>query len=292
MAKATAVHDFDLAKVPAEHRQEVEALIPRESLADEYINRTFAGNVEDFNLFDGAFGDRHNIMMVGPTGAGKTMAGRAYAAFHRLPFGRVEFNGAMDPATTIGTNVVNPDNGLPQYRFGEITLVCKYGGCIFLDEVNNLAGRMTATFHGLLDASQSLYIAEIGRRVVKSPRTVVFAAYNPRYHGTNLLNEAFINRFSYTIDPWGYDSGVEDELIGAYTPTLLARVRDMRNEDKIQADIGTNVMEEFIQHAGRFPIETAIQLFLARMPVEDRAIMSDVLEAEAFAIGNELGAAA
>ena len=283
------IHTFDLEKVPDEHRDEVEALIPRESLAEEYIHRTFAGGIGDFELFDAAFTARHNVMMAGPTGSGKTMAARAYASFQRLPFSSTEYNGAMDPASSIGVTVVDPKTGLPMYRFGEMSLVTMYGGVEMHDECNFMAGRMTAAFHGLLDARQSLYISEIGQRIIKSKNCIVFAAYNPRYHGTNLLNQAFLNKFAYTIDPWGYDAGVEDELIGAYSPTLLNRVRDLRNEEKVKADIGTNVMEEFIQHAQVLNVETAIQLFLDRMPFEERAIMNDVLSAEGYAIGNELG---
>ena len=290
MAKATATHTFDLKDVPDENREEIEALIPSQKIADQYINRTFAGGIGDFELFDAAFTSRHNVMMAGPTGAGKTMAGRAYAAERGLPFASVEFNGAMDPASSIGTTMVNPENGLPEYKFGEISLVCEVGGCIFLDECNNMTGKMTAAYHGLLDARQSLYISEIGKRIVKSVNTIVFAAYNPRYHGTNMLNQAFLNKFAYTIDPWGYDARVEDELIGAYSPTLLDSVRGFRQEEKIHTDIGTNVMEEFIDHATVLNIETAIQLFLDRMPIEDRAIMTPVLDAQSYAIGTELGA--
>ena len=75
MAKATAIHTFDLKDVDADNREEVEALIPSQKIADQYINRTFAGGIGDFELFDAAFASRHNVMMAGPTGAGKTMAG-------------------------------------------------------------------------------------------------------------------------------------------------------------------------------------------------------------------------
>ncbi len=284
-----ATHTFDLKDVPPEYRDELEALIPDPAFADKYINRTFAGGIEDFALFDAAFGSRHNVMMAGPTGAGKTMAGRAYAAARRLPFASVEYNGGMDPQTAIGVTTVNPDNGLPFYKYGEMSLVTMFGGVQFHDEVNNMSGRMTAAYHGLLDARQSLYISELGKRINKSPNCIVFAAYNPRYHGTSMLNQAFLNKFAYTIDPWGYDARVEDELIGAYSPTLLNRVRAFRQEKKIHADIGTNVMEEFIDHASVLNLETAIQLFLDRMPTEDRMIMTPVFEAEAHAIGDELG---
>lgn len=279
---------FNLDAVPEADRDRVEALIPSKAVIDAYTPRELPGGWSDFDYFDSALRLYHNVLMVGPTGAGKTTAARSYAAHLGVPFVSVEFNGAMDPASTLGTQLVNPETGLPNWLDGEITLGVRYGGVIMLDEVNFAPSRFTAAFHGVLDARQTLYLADLGIRVRKHPGCLVFAAYNDRYRGTNLLNEAFVNRFAYSMD-WGYDSAVEQERVGQYSKTLLTVVRKLRDQNEVTTDIGTNSMEEFIHVAHDLNIEAAVWLFLNKLAPEDRAIASKVMEASAPRIEAELG---
>lgn len=278
---------FDIEAVPEEHREQVRSMIPSPNVYEAYTHRHIAGH-KDFDIFKIAHEMRHNVLFVGPTGAGKTTAGRAYAAYMGLPFASVEFNGAMDPAAVIGGNQVNPETGLPEWKWGELSLVTLYGGIGMLDEVNFAPARFTASFHGVLDARQTQYVVELGRRIHKHPATLIFGAYNPRYIGTNLLNEAFTNRWAFTLD-WGYDSEVEDERVGQYSPTLLGRVREMRADQDVQGDIGTNAMEEFIHIAHALDINVAIEMFLGKLAPEDRGVASRVFEAERYVIADELG---
>lgn len=281
---------FDLKAVPAKDRDQVEALIPSQAVVDAYTQRELPGGFMDFDYFDSAGRLLHNILMAGGSGSGKTTAARAYAGYLKAPFVSVEFNGALDPASTLGAMLVDTTNGLPAWKDGEITLAVRYGGVIMLDEVNFAPPRFTAAFHGVLDARQNLYVSELGARVPKHRDTRVFAAYNQRYVGTNMLNEAFLNRFAYPLE-WGYDAGVEEERVGQYSPTLLKLVRQFRLEDEVQGDIGTNSMEEFIHITHDLNIQAATHLFLNKMPEEDRAIVSKVLEAESHRIEQELMAA-
>lgn len=266
----------------------MEALIPGPKVVEAYTHRTLPGGWQDFDYFDSAFRQAHNVIMVGPTGSGKTTAPRAYAGARGLPFVSVEFNGALDPASTLGATLVDTASGLPQWKDGEITLAVRYGGVIMLDEVNFAPPRFTAAFHGVLDARQNLYISELGTRVPKSPDCLIFAAYNKKYVGTTMLNEAFLNRFAFPIG-WEYDPDVEDERIGAYCPTLLKRVRQLRAEADITGDIGTNTMEEFIHIAHDLNIEAALYLFLNKLDDDDRAIAKEVLEAEVVTMAAEMG---
>lgn len=294
MAATKTTHTFDPEAQPEgvddKEWAQVIDLIPGPEVAEAYTNRILPGGLSDFEYFSSALRLRHNVLMVGPSGAGKTTAARAFASSLGVPYASVEFNGAMDPAAVIGGTHVDEDSGLPKWLWGEASLIAKHGGVLMLDEVNFAPPRFTAAFHGVLDARQTLYVADLGRRLKKNPNAVVFGAYNPRYIGTNLLNEAFTNRWAFTIDPWGYDDQVEAERIGQYTPTLLKRVREMRKDTDISADIGTNTMEEFIYIAHDLNVTAAIHLFLGKLNDEDRAIASRVLEAERDKIADELGA--
>jgi hypothetical protein len=141
-----------------------------------------------------------------------------------------------------------------------------------------------------LDQRQYLKIKEAGLVIPKHPNTVIFGSYNPGYRGVNLMNEAFINRFGMPME-WGYDDGVEEALIGSRSPTLLKRVRLLRQHEDIRTDIGTNVMEEFILFATHDlgDLSIAIQSMVYHFPPEEQESVYRTLEAEQYTIGSELG---
>lgn len=280
---------FDPATVPEEYREQMVGMVPKASALEAYTPRDVVGGFTDFEVFEAARSLRHNVMLVGPTGAGKTTAARAFAAHLGVPFVSVEFNGAMDTNAILGGTTVDTETGLPVWKHGEVTLGVKYGpAVVMLDEVNFAPPRFTAAFHGVLDARQTLYLTDLGVRVPKHEGTLIIGAYNNRYRGTNLLNEAFQNRWAFTFE-WGYDEQVEAERIGEYSATLLRRVREMRADPDIQGDIGTNAMEEFIHIAHALNIEAAILMFLGKLDPEDRSIAERVFEAEKLVIADELG---
>jgi len=279
---------FDMDAVAPQHRDQVAGMIPPKRIEENYLHRNIAG-VYDFDVFEIARRTRHNVLMPGPTGAGKTTAARAYAAARGCPFVAVEMQGGFDFASVVGSTRADAETGLPQFKKGELTLAVEYPSVILLDEVNFAPPRFTAAFHGTLDARQSLYVHEIGERIAKHPDTVIFSAYNSGYTGTVRLNEAFENRFAFVI-PWGYSDEVEDALIGAYSPRLLKMVRGIRGEKGVRTDIGTNVMEEFLTITAEGGITLASFLFINRFPETERLIIGRVVEANLAAIEEELEA--
>lgn len=279
---------FDLSQVPEQYRAQVEGLIPPEWVAERYINRHIDG-VLDFDVFEMARLTRHNVVMPGPTGSGKTTAARAYASFKRLPYVSVEMSGGYDHASVIGTTQAGED-GLPVFKRGELTLGVGFGAVVDIAEVAFAPPRFSASFFGVLDSRQSLFIQEIGERVRKHDACVIFANYNPGYVGTVKMNEAFLNRFALNL-PWGYDDAVEEALIGVFSPTLLEVVRKLRDEKTIRSDIGTNVMEEFLLFAqhGLGNIDLAVSLFCNRFSDAERLIVERTLDANKRRIETELG---
>lgn len=276
---------IDLNAVNPQFRDQVESMIPPIDIANNYINRTVAG-MRDFEMFDLARKTKHNVLMPGPTGSGKTTAGRAYAAWRKVPFVSIEMQGGFDFATTVGSTRAD-ENGLPVFKFGELAIAVQYPSVIFIDEVNFAPPRFTAAFHGTLDARQSLYVHEIGERLRKHPDCVIFSAYNDGYQGTVRLNEAFTNRFAFVL-PWDYSPEVEETLIGAYSPRLLNMVRQLRRETLIHTPIGTNVMEEFLNIAALADVDVAGHLFVNRFPDAERVVVAKVWEAQRNGVATEL----
>jgi hypothetical protein len=284
---------IDMDKVAPEHRERVEAMIPKEEFASIYTHRHITSDLNgakyyDFDVFEKALKLKHNVLLPGPSGAGKTTAMRAFAAEKRIPFVSVEFQGGFDFSSVIGSIQANED-GLPRWVDGELTLAVRYPSVIGLDEVNFAPPRFTAGTHGLLDVRQSLYLAQTGERVAKNPGTLIISAYNPGYLGVSQLNEAFKNRYAYTIE-WGYDAEVEEARVGKHSPRLLEMVRNMRKLEQIDDfDIGTNLMEEFIMIAKSSGIGLASHVFLHHFEGDVRSGVHDALTGNLWDISSELG---
>lgn len=272
----------------AEHTERLEAMIPPEWKAERYIHRLIAGN-PDFKRFDLARMTRHNIIMPGPTGAGKTTAAIAYAAFHRMPYTSIEFDGGFNFGDVIGATRWGLD-GKPYFMYGDLALIALYGGLCDCADCNLAPPKFVSPMFCLLDQRQILPIKEAGTVIKKHPNCLIFGSYNPGYKGTSQLNEAFVNRFAMPME-WGYDDAVEDALIGAHTPTLVQIVRRLRQDDDITTDIGTNVMEEFLTFAthAEGDIDIAIQSMMYRFPGEEQEVVFRSLEAERYSIAAELG---
>jgi hypothetical protein len=307
---ATYVPFFNLDTVPEKDRDRVAALIPDPRIAEGYVHRNIFGEL-DFDFFAGAMEVQKNVILTGPTGSAKTTVFRAFAAFYRLPFYRVQCSAAMDPAMVFGRTRIAHVDGLAvdEWSDGLLSLVVRYGGVVVFDEINMANARITAAYHGLLDVNRTLDLTEAGETIraghgghehtIDSDGVIectgevqpVFlaATQNPsrEYEGTVRLGQAMFNRFAVPLD-WDYDPAVEAELVVSQKLRNLSR--NIRTHAEIRTPCSTNMLQEFEEHAAMWGMEAAIGLFVNHFTPDERGIVSRVLEAETDAIYNELAA--
>lgn len=251
-------------------------LIPESRFAEEYISRKVEG-VWDTHLLRYNREAGNNTLLSGPTGPGKTSLILAYAAADQLPLVTVQCNGAVDPDTFWGGLAFDDVGNLIGYQYSEISLVIKHGGVLYLDEVNFLAAKVAAVFHGALDKRRQITIPERGNELIKlHANTQIIAAYNPDYEGTKPLNAAFKNRFKVKIR-FNYDEAVERELV--YAPIMLelaSKLRISHRSGDLDTPTSTNMLIEFEELAVDLGYEFAMNNFLNAFNDEER---SSVMEA-------------
>jgi MoxR-like ATPase len=284
--------NLDLVENPG-HRERLEEMIPEPAWADIYVHRNVAGWL-DFDLFDYAMLNKENIKLVGPTGASKTTAFKAYAAYRRLPFTVVECNEAMDPNVIFGSQRMIEDRF--EFIFGNFALVVKYGGVALIDEANLAHARITAAFHQLLSGHRTLSVPELGISIYAgsgdNPKNkqhyqpCLFAiALNSRYRGTMVLNQAFDNRHAMPFD-WDYERSVEEDLCDS--ASLLDAAYQLRALPEIQTPVSTNALMEFEKHFHKLDWDAAHYFFVHRFPPEDRNSVVMAIDALRDRITEEL----
>lgn len=271
-----------------EHKRMLEAMVPPAWKVDRYIHRTIEGKL-DFDRFALARETRHNLLMPGPTGAGKTTAVIAYAGHLGAPYSGIEFDGGFVFADVIGAYQTG-EEGMPRFELGHGALVVLYGGIWDWSDCNLAPPKFMSPMFPTMDQRQSLTIKEARLVIPKHKNCFICASYNPGYRGTSQMNEAFLNRFGMPL-PWGYSDEVEEAIVGSRSPQLLKVVRGLRLDENMRTDIGTNVMEEFITFATHpmGDIDIAIHAFTNRFPEEEQEQAYRTLEAVRYTIANELG---
>ena len=262
----------------AEAKEHLAHLIPAQVFADEYISRKVQG-VWDIDLLRYAREAHNNTLLFGPTGPGKTSLILAYCAIEKRPLVTVQCNGAVDPSTFWGGIALNDDGTLKGWQDSEITEVIKYGGVLYLDEVNFLHPKVAATFHGLLDKRRQITILDKGNEVIQAhPDLQVVCAYNPDYEGTRPLNPAFKNRFKLKIR-FDYDEAVEKELV--CVPVMLDVARKLRTAVKagdLETPVSTNMLIEFEELAVDLGYDFAVENFLNAFGEDERGAVTEALD--------------
>lgn len=286
---------FDLDAIPAEHRDRVADMIPSPVLApvDEgrtsgYVTRTIDG-LRCLDAFAVASDAEQNIILSGPTGAAKTMAFRAFAAVHRVPFAAINMNGGVDPNTFWGVTHTDIDSNADwTWTWTDAALVMMYGGVLLLDEVNMAHPRITAAFHSLLDDSWRFTVAERGITLHRHPASFVAAALNPGYTGTATLNQAFRRRFDHPIT-WGYEADVESVLVPS--ESLLELARNLRELPEVRTDVSTAALCSFVRLADVAGVEYAAARFIDGFDPAERGGVARAIELHRDRIASELSAA-
>lgn len=263
---------------------QISALIPEQTVLDDYVPREING-VVDLDLFAYARTVGRNVVLFGPTGSGKTMAIEAYAAKTGKPLVTVSCDEQTDPDLLLGDWV---DVG--KWQDGPVTQAVRNGWTLYLDEANFLHPRVSGALHSLFDSRRTLYLHRHGGEVIKAhPDFQVIIAYNPRYGGTRILNEAFKNRFALRLR-WDYVRGIEEKLVTVLRTILeiADSLREMEADGEIDTPTPTNALMEFEEFAIDLGLDFAIQNFVNRYedPDTQEALLNqftlyrDRLEAE------------
>ena len=157
---------------------------------------------------------KRNVLLVGPTGSGKSDMIEKMAKAYEIPCVRINFSSGTSEGDLLGKFVIK--NGETIFADGYIPLAMKNGWWVILDEVDYAQPEHISCLQAVLEGKALVNIKNEGEIVDPHARFRVFATANTKgrgdmtdsYNGTNFLNIAFLDR--WTIFEMNYTKKEKD----------------------------------------------------------------------------------
>ena len=264
---------------------EISQLVPQNEIS--YVNRKICGK-NDVNILDEAYqynltnskngsSELFNVLLVGECGSGKTHFARHFAYKKKLPYKRINLNGATTPEDLIGQFVPNGSERTFKWVDGWLTRFMRNGGVFVLDEINMAHADILAILNSVLDSERTLVITQKDGEVVKAnQKFFCIATMNLNYEGTKPLNEALKDRFTLTLD-FEYDSSVEEKLITNKTIlTFAEKLRISYSNQEIVTPISTRTLIAFQRNIKTFGKNVAERILFNRFDKLEQKVVKEI----------------
>ncbi len=207
----------------------IEGFIPKN--VPEFIDE---GNyIENIMI---ALEENHNVLIIGPTGTGKTHIIRYIAQELELPMLEVSFTLGTDTTDLIGRYELKA--GKTEWVYGPLPQAMKYGTIFYADEINMARPDIVSRLHGCLDDRRSIVVSEHEEELITAHHRYRFiGAMNPvelGYAGTRPLSPALKRRF--------------EEIIYINYPKKETELRILKTRQKLKDE---NILEKLINVANQ-----------------------------------------
>ena len=164
------------------------------------------------------------VFITGLSGNGKTTMVEQVCASLKRECVRVNFTAATDEDELLGG--FRLIGGETRFVPGPVLVAMERGAVLLLDEID-LGGHLIMCLQSVLEG-KGKFIPKIGKYVRPAPGFTVVATANTkgkgsddgRFAGTNILNEAFLDRFAFTYEQDYADPKVEKKILKKVADSL------------------------------------------------------------------------
>lgn len=221
------------------------------------------------------------VFITGLSGNGKTTMVEQVCAQLKRECIRVNFTSQTDEDELIGG--FRLIGGETKFVPGPVLVAMERGAVLLLDEVD-LGCHLIMCLQSVLEG-KGKYIPKIGKYVRPAPGFTVFATANTkgrgdvegRFVGTNMMNEAFLERFDFTYEQDYASSAVEKKILSKYADSLGVKNDEFIDNliawgDIIRKSFKQQVVSEIITTRRLLHIIKAFSIFGDKMKSVERCV--------------------
>jgi MoxR-like ATPase len=204
------------------------ALKPQESFTVDFNNTESLIPVKDANFVPfGNYPDLENIIkskifypayISGPTGNGKSTMVEQICAKHKRPLIRINLNMMTDEEQLVGSKTL--EDGNVEIVEGPVLIAMRTGCTLLLDEIDAGSANTLLCLQPILGGKpyyfklkNEMIVPATGFNIVATANTKGKGSDDGRYIGTNVLNEAFLERFAVTFEQEYPSAKIEVKII-------------------------------------------------------------------------------
>jgi len=237
------------------------------------------------------------VFVTGPSGNGKTMAVEQACAQLKREFVTISMTDETDEGDLLGNYVLIEGNMV--WRDGAVTVAARKGAVLLIDEIDygskNLSclQRVLEGKPFLLKKKNEVVVPAPGFNIIATANTKGQGSESGKYMFTNILNEAFLERFPITMEqPWAPKKIEAKILMGELSSLGLANanfandlvnwaniVRKTYEDGGVEEVISTRRLVHIVKAYAIFQnVKEAMEKCLARFDSETRVSFLDLFE--------------